>query len=298
MSTLSAPRLRKMDTGLGVSDANFPLDAEGRTYHVGVKAGEVAARIVSVGDPSRAAVLAALFDRPEKTLVLQTNRGFTTYTGEFRGTAVTVVATGMGMAMMDFMVREVSAVTPGPMVIVRFGTCGTLDASLPVGSLCLATASVACRRNEDAWASGSQEEPYVVSKSVVNSDRHLQKALMKRIRESVDTAKHLVTKGLNCTADSFYSTQGRTGPHFDDRNSALISRIKEAHPEVKTLEMETFQLLHLADCSQEHRIRAGALCIVLANRVSNDFLSVEGKHYLEQVAGKAILDAIVDYKFE
>ena len=297
MKGVGAPQLRKMDTGLGVHDANFPLDAEGRTYHVGVKVGEVAARIVSVGDPSRAATLAGFFDRPESTLVLQTNRGFTTYTGSFRGVPVTVVATGMGVAMMDFMVREVAAVTPGPIVVVRFGTCGTLDARLPVGSLCLASASVMCRRNEDAWAPGSTEPPYAVSRQPVTGDAALRQLLHKRLAGAVDP-KHALAEGLNCTADSFYSTQGRVGQHFDDRNEGLFRFLAERQPGVRTLEMETFQLFHLAECSQEHRIRAAAVCIVLANRSSNDFLTVEAKHYLEHTAGRAILDAIVDYKFE
>jgi uridine phosphorylase len=291
------PQLRKMETGLGVSDANFPLDAEGRTYHVGVKQGEVAARVVTVGDPSRAATLAGFFDRPESTLVLQTNRGFTTYTGSYRGVPVSVVATGMGVAMMDFMVREVAAVTPGPMVVVRFGTCGTLDAGLPVGSLCLASGAVMCRRNEDAWATGSAEAPYTVSKRAVAGDARLLKRLHERVRGAVDV-KHALVEGLNCTADSFYSTQGRLGTHFDDRNAELFRFLVAQHAQLKTLEMETFQLFHLAECSKERRIHAAALCIVLANRSSNDFLTVESKHYLEQTAGRAILEAIVDFKLE
>jgi uridine phosphorylase len=48
-------------------------------------------------------------------------------------------------------------VTPGPLIVVRFGTCGTLDSSLPVGSICLTTSSVCCKRNEDAWHEGSKE---------------------------------------------------------------------------------------------------------------------------------------------
>jgi uridine phosphorylase len=39
--------------------------------------------------------------------VLSTNRGFTTYTGTFRGVGVSVIATGMGTPMADFMLREV-----------------------------------------------------------------------------------------------------------------------------------------------------------------------------------------------
>lgn len=121
----------------------------------------MAPRVVSVGDPSRAAVLAGFFDKPADTNVLSTNRGFTTYTGTFRGVPVSVIATGMGLAMADFMLREVAAVVSGPIAVVRFGTCGTLDPTLPVGSMCISSASVCCRRNEDAWNPNSKEPRFV-----------------------------------------------------------------------------------------------------------------------------------------
>ncbi|TPX39307.1 hypothetical protein SeMB42_g06384 [Synchytrium endobioticum] len=100
-------------------DANFPKDSDNATYHVGTKRGEVAARIVCVGDPTRAKVLAS---SPDFKLVFQktSKRGFTTYTGYYKGTPISVVATGMGFPMADFFVRECRAVVDGPMLIVRY----------------------------------------------------------------------------------------------------------------------------------------------------------------------------------
>lgn len=134
---------------------------------------------------------------------------------------------------------------------------------------------------------------YLISKYAVPGDKKLMKLLTKRIGTVLD-AKHQLTSGLNCTADTFYASQGRLGTHFEDRNENLIYEIKLAHPLVKTLEMETFQLFHLAQCCENKRIRVSAACIVLANRVSNEFLSADDKHYLENTAGKAILEAITD----
>ena len=57
------------------------------------------------------------------------SRGFTTYTGRFNSTLVSIVATGMGTAMMDFLVRESRAVVKGPMAIVRLGSCGGLTSA-------------------------------------------------------------------------------------------------------------------------------------------------------------------------
>ena len=48
--------------------------------------------------------------------------------------------------------------------------------------------------------------------------------------------------GLNATADSFYSTQGRTDLMFNDKNENIISSIKEKYPDIMTLEMETFMV--------------------------------------------------------
>ena len=53
-----APQPKKL-----FSDADgMPLDGEGRTYHLGIKAGEVADRILSVGDAGRAERIAALLE--------------------------------------------------------------------------------------------------------------------------------------------------------------------------------------------------------------------------------------------
>jgi uridine phosphorylase len=51
-----------------------------------------------------------------------------------------------------------------------------------------------------------------------------------RARARVQVEPQLVVQGLNATADSFYSSQGRTGPHFADGNVQLIEQLLEQHP--------------------------------------------------------------------
>lgn len=96
-----------MDVQVGdLSNANFPMDSEGRVYHLGVKAGEgtsppllpsvqshahlttflaVANRILSVGDSGRAALLATFFDDPSTTFTRASTRGFVIHTGKRNG---------------------------------------------------------------------------------------------------------------------------------------------------------------------------------------------------------------------
>lgn len=55
--------------------------------------------------------------------------------------------------------------------------------------------------------------------------------------------------GMNASADSFFSSQGRYDPNFDDRNDSVLDTLLKRHPDVSSLEMESFQLFHLAKCS-------------------------------------------------
>ena len=84
-----------------ISNANFPKDQEGRTYHVGTKQGDVANLILTVGDAERAHRIAQHLEQVTSTA---SKRGFTTLTGLFKGKRISIIAIGMGYPMMD-MVR-------------------------------------------------------------------------------------------------------------------------------------------------------------------------------------------------
>lgn len=107
-----------------MTDANFPMDGEGRTYHLYLKRGEAANRIVTVGDVPRAFLIAKT-PGFEVKFVREAPRLFITITGLYKGVPVSLVTSLMGIPNMDFMVRELKAIVPGPMAIIRVGTCGS-----------------------------------------------------------------------------------------------------------------------------------------------------------------------------
>ena len=77
------------------SSADFPTDADGRVMHLQVRPGQLANRVLSVGDAGRARRIAeACFDGG-RFAVHPSTRGFGVYTGLFEGTPVSIVATGM-----------------------------------------------------------------------------------------------------------------------------------------------------------------------------------------------------------
>jgi uridine phosphorylase len=283
---------------------NFPKDAEGRVYHLGLKKGEIANRILLVGDPNRAKLIATMLDHPEKTFVYASNRGFTTYTGTKYGKPVTIMSIGMGLPMMDFAIREIRAITDGALSIVRLGSCGTPHDDITVGSLVVANDSFCITINYDAYhqKDRSKSTPHYFNlTSPIKPDSTLHQALVATLnKESNGTFP--VVEATDATADTFYGSQGRIDDKFDDRNEALIDTLMDIHPNTGSLQMETYQLFHLAKLNSytamaSDPIYTAGCAIVLAQRKSNTFLSNECKHELEMKAGKACLEALVlDYR--
>jgi len=146
--------------------------------------------------------------------------------------------------------------------------------------------SVLVRRDPDAWdPEFPTRDPYAISRPVP-SNSYLGERLAANIRELGGD----VATGLNASADSFYSSQGRSvSGMFNDRNEDLVDRLVAAG--VHTLEMETFHLLDLARVSGGNVI-ASAMAIVLAERWTNDFLGPAELMEAEIVGGKAALTTL------
>jgi uridine phosphorylase len=278
-------------------DANFPVDGEGRVYHLGLKYGELANRVLIVGDPNRAELLSSFFDNPLKLYVRKSNRGFNTYTGRYKDVPVSVMSIGMGIPMIDFMVREARHVAKGQLAIVRLGTCGTPRSDLSVGSIVVAHSSRGVTTNYDAFgdseSTGTSADYYNITRPVP-----ADKAMFDVLRDALDkqVLGRRVVACSDATADSFYSSQGRIDKNFADHNDTLIDDIVTLDPEVGSIQMETFHLYHLARLSGT--ISAAACAIVLAQRKKNDFLSNDDKHTLEKQAGRACFEALINWKVD
>lgn len=208
----------------------------------------VANNVITVGSESRCQILASLLDKhsnvsstttdgnpsPSTTATItpssrRSKRGFITHTGTYNGIPVSIVMINMGYPNMDFLVREIRAVTEGPLRIVRLGSCASLRSDLPVGTVVVASeGSVFIRQNPDSWASaltgagagreGSvdavEQEPYVFS-GVAPADKELSTDLLRELKHALEEdggredGGTAVVGCLNASADSFYSSQGK-----------------------------------------------------------------------------------------
>ncbi|SJX63747.1 related to Purine-nucleoside phosphorylase [Sporisorium reilianum f. sp. reilianum] len=306
-----------------LSNANFPQDAQGRTYHVATKAGQVANRIITVGDQVRAHRIAASFDGGAPLFSFNSQRNFLTLTGTFRGVPISVVAIGMGFSVVDFFVRECRAVVQGEMIIVRLGSCGSMQPEYGIGTVVVPKASFGISRNYDYFHHDTTAderrtgalEPYLITRPL-DADAEVHDALLAALDKDKPVpgaalfggeAVKAVGDTVNASADSFYGSQGRIDPAFIDANANLIDVIRERRPGVATLEMETFVLNHLAAAANDAielavkngetpvhtgRIRTGAVQMIFANRNTSAFISPEECEALERWAGKSVLDAL------
>lgn len=145
----------------------------------------------------------------------------------------------------------------------------------------------ACYTSTDGTAS-TTEECYHLSK-VAPADAELSSLVLSKLGEQVGT-EHL-RSGVNVTAESFYSSQGRIDPNFDDNNHSINQLLTTHYPNARSLEMESFWLLHLAKCSRIS-IKATAAAIVLANRPTGHVMDGPLLDEMEKKGGHAILQAI------
>ncbi|PVV04523.1 hypothetical protein BB560_000979 [Smittium megazygosporum] len=277
-----------------MKSANFPIDAEGRTYHVECKRGDIANRVITVGDPARARAMATKF---EKTVFQHSShRGFLIITGIYKKVPITIVSIGMGLSMMDFFVRETRAVVDGPMVIIRFGSCGSICSAVP-GDIIVADSSYGIIRNYDHFTNPAKKsDPAYIITDKVAADARLTEKLETKLAESM--GKEHIVKGSNGCADSFYSSQGRLGSDFVDENETLISELKEKHTDAVSLEMEAHMLYHLAATSigpdNTPSIRATCALIVYADRSGDKFITPEQANSAVIHCTNAIFDTLVE----
>jgi uridine phosphorylase len=277
---------------------NFPKDAEGRVYHLALKAGELANNIIIVGDPNRAEIVSKHL-KPDPDLPNMfphtCARGFTAYTGLYNGTRVSVVSIGMGFPMVDFFVREARAILDGKVNIIRLGSCGCPQESIQVGTVVASKYAVGIYADTRPYHQRKLDGSRFTITDPNFPDRELHETLVKNLI-TANKAFPVVEAG-NASADYFYSSQGREDDAFPDNNKQLIGDLLEKYPDLSAIEMESYLLFDLADMNtdkapQGEGIAAAACAIVLAARKTGVFLTNEKKHEIEYEAGKACLETL------
>ncbi len=248
------------------------VDEEGRQYHIALKEGELAQKIMFCGDPDRIEVGRPLFESIE----LETQRReFRTITGTYKGARMSLMSTGIGCDNTEIAVVECSEIVDSP-TFIRVGSCGSLHESIRPGDLIISTGSIAYENTSTFFV--PECFPAIADHTVV--------------RKLIDSCKNLQLQhhvGLTATTSGFYGSQGRSHGKFSPFENFNIENLQKWG--VLNFEMEASTLFRLAMISGA---RAGTICAAFNNRITDEIIKKEDKKRAELNTIKAAMEALVN----
>lgn len=259
------------------------LDKEGRVYHLGLSPENLSTKIILVGDQDRVALVSSFFDSIEHQ---SQHREFVTHTGMYKGKRISVLSSGIGTDNIDIVVNELDALvnidlenrvaknTHTSLEMVRIGTCGILQADIPVHSYLLSEGSFGLDNVAHFYhipfterelrmrdlISDHLQLPSEVKPYFIDSDKELTNLLQS----------DKTVKGITITSSGFYGPQGRQlnlktkTTHINDS----ISSFQEGEQRIINFEMESSALFALSKALGH---KSATICLGIANRQKMEF---------------------------
>jgi uridine phosphorylase len=261
------------------------LRPEGSIYHLGITAEHIANKVIIVGDPERVPKISVLFERITHRIE---SREFIIHTGVYKGKAITVISSGIGVDNIDIVMSELDAAVnvdyttrlPKPehtcLEIVRIGTSGCMHSDIPVGSFVSSAFS---------FALDGVPQTY----DAVHSDREhaLHAALSDRfvwLRENTgfyvaecnqelhERIAFDVIHGITATANGFYGPQGRSVRLKSNMEHRIdeYAQFRFNDLRITNFEMESAGIYAMASMLGH---KAVSVCAILVNRATKEFNS-------------------------
>jgi uridine phosphorylase len=231
------------------AQADRPTAEGGRQYHLHLAPGDMAPTVLLPGDPDRVPALAQPWD---SAALVASHREYRSMRGTYHGTPISACSTGIGGPSTEIAINELAQV--GCTTFLRLGTTGGLQEKIRCGDIVISTASI---RWDGASASYAPDVyPAAASYEVVLAQVEACERLGLRY--------HL---GVSASTASFYAAQSR--PAFGGyigQDPERVERLTQMG--VMNFEMEAATIFTL--CSL-FGLRAGAACVVIADRVRNEF---------------------------
>nr|VWO96303.1 Neutral alpha-glucosidase AB [Ganoderma boninense] len=253
-----------------ILDANFPRTLDQRVYHLGLRAGEVANRIITLGAPSRAHGIASYLDPTPTPFEITSERGFTTITGRYKGVPVSIIAIGMGYPNADFFVREPPEITTS---IVDH----TLNASA-----------------DSFYSSQGRQTSFPDH----NADLIPRLVAAHKDLATLEMETFHILHLAACWDIGAKTGSAEAAPPL--QHAATAPSIPPVHaPSTQTrIPDVAASATGAAPLSPPPRIRAAAAQMVFASRTSQDFITPQEVAAIEAWAGRAVLEALVGLEIE
>lgn len=269
-----------------IPDSELVLTPDGKIYHLGLRPGDIAETIITVGDPERVKRISRHFDSVE---VEAGKREFVAHTGRVGQKRITVLSTGIGPDNIDIAINELDALVNfdfdrravkeslTSLRLIRLGTSGAIQEDLDPGTLVISRFGIGLDnlmyyyqyqntlRESELWEALQEflsyhftlpTTPYVFEGSGL-----LAESLSKGLEQ-----------GITLTSPGFYGPQGRQlrapvrfgGPELDQLRHFRFGSFR-----ITNFEMETSALFGLARLLGHEAISCN---VILGNRIKKTFV--------------------------
>jgi uridine phosphorylase len=259
------------------------LDTNGAVYHLGLLPEQLATKVILVGDQDRVAKISRFFDDIECQIQ---HREFVSHTGTYKAKRITVLSTGIGTDNIDICMAELDALVnidleirqekqeKTSLEIVRIGTCGMLQADMPLHSFVLSTHALGLDNIAHFYPIDfSSEESHVLTqiKTQVQFPKGIEPYLSGASLEMIEKLNSAqVRKGITVTSSGFYGPQGRSlrlASKMPDIHLAL-EKFKGNGKQIVNFEMESSAIFALGKALGH---QCTSICLGVANRPQEIF---------------------------
>lgn len=282
-----------------IAESELIINPRGAVYHLDVRPEELAANIITVGDPGRVTEVSKYFDFIE---VKRQHREFVTHTGSLNDKRISVVSTGIGPDNIDIVLNELDALVNidfetrtikpelSKLNIIRLGTSGSLQEDIPVDSLVAGTHGLGIDNLLNFYQHQHNEEEGQLIQSFITQtgissgigDPYITSAAPSLLRHFTEGYHH----GITVTCPGFYGPQGRV-LRLGIRNPGFIDSLTKfsfGKHRIANFEMESSAIYGLGKLLGHHCLSLNA---IIANRVSQTF-SKDPKTLIDQLIRKSL----------
>ena len=266
-----------------IAESELIINDRGAIYHLNLLPEELAQNIIVVGDPDRVKMVSQYFDNIE---VNTRHREFVTHTGTIGKKRISVISTGIGTDNIDIVVNEIDALvninlrsreikpTRASVNIIRIGTCGSLQADIPVDGHVAGTHGLGIDNLMNFYRlEQNEEEKQLLHSFVTHTQLHGQMSYPYIAGAGASLIKHFVKDfyhGITVTCPGFYGPQGRV-LRLGIKNPNLINNLTSfrfGQHRIANFEMETSAIYSLGKLLGHHCL---SLNVVVANRIKQEF---------------------------
>jgi len=266
-----------------IAPSELILNPDGSIYHINLKPEHISKNIIFVGDQNRVAKVAKHFD----TIEFETQkREFKSIVGTLNNKRFTVISTGIGPDNIDIVINELDALVNidlrtrtikkehTSLNIVRIGTSGSLQSSIPVDSFVLAKYGLGFDGLLHAYDCEHILEKEMEDAFIKHTQYSSRKSRPYIIKNNDEIEKKLISddvfSGITATAGGFYGPQGRILRLAiqDPELNTKIDSFEFKGLKITNLEMETSAIFGLSRLLGHKAVSMNA---IIANRANLTF---------------------------